>query len=99
MVKSKRKLVFPVSVSRRVYRGGGKGNGFLVLRGGKAIAAGIVVYLTVTLQFAKRFAQGGGADAAEFSQLLHGDRPVDLGQGLEYPFGRSCRIGLRRRST
>jgi len=56
MVEGKRKLVFPVSVSRGAYKGGGKGNGFFVFGGGKAVAAGIVAYLTTTAQFGERIA-------------------------------------------
>ena len=73
--------VFPVSVSLEAYRRG-KGNGWS-LRGSIELIASTIVSQRASLdQLSQAGANRGGAQAAEFAQLLDGDGLSQAGQDL-----------------
>lgn len=85
--------MFPVSVSAGVY-GVGKGNGG-ILEGELEVVTSIIADdLALLREFGQAGAEGGGADAAEFAQLLNRSRLVQLSQSLADAFqGRALRVG------
>ena len=85
--------VFPVSVSRRVYRAG-KGNGRCFRGGFELVALGGMGEASLLLELVQTLAHSGHAHAAELAQALHGQRCVGLGERLANPFQRLCsRLG------
>ena len=79
--------MFPVSVSLRSYREGKLGNG-PVVNIGQAKAAGLTVNQSLCPQLGQSGAEGGGFDAAEFSQFLDRSGAVETGQRLQDPLIR-----------
>ena len=75
--------VFPVSVSLGVYRVG-NGKQF------ELIASGVPHDFSLGGQFRQGGADGGGAHAAEFAQLVQRHRFLELSQSLTHPIHR-CR--------
>lgn len=71
---------FPVSVSRRLYRGCGKGNGCFGL--GEAVAVWTMYDAALSFEDGEGFTKGGGFHAAEFAQLPDGNGPLEPGHGL-----------------
>ena len=87
--------MFPISVSRRVYRGG-KGNGGRGSRWAQLITFGRVDQLVALFELIQAVTQGCGAQGAEFAQLLSGDRGLELSEGLAHLFqGRGWARGGR----
>ena len=76
------KGVFRVSVSLRIYRAA-KGKWQFEL-----IASGVPHDFSLGGQFRQCGADDGGANAAEFLQLLNRDRFLELSQSLTYPIHR-----------
>ncbi len=70
---------FPVSVAFRVYRAGNGQRQF------KLVAPSIPNHFTPSGELGQRGADLGGANAAEFLQLLNRDGIPDLGQRLAHP--------------
>ena len=86
------KSVFPVSVSLGVYR---VGNG---QRQSKLVTSGVPNDFALGGQFGQSRADGGGANGAEFLQLLNGDGFLELGRSLSHAFdGRGWSVRLKRR--
>jgi len=73
---------FPVSVSLGVYRAGNGKRQF------ELIASGVPHDFALVGEFGQSGADGGGAHATEFAQLVQRRRFLELSQGLTHPIHR-----------
>ena len=76
--------MFPVSVTPGVYRGG-KGNQWIIEVEFELVAAVVVANQALFGKLGQGGADGGGAQAAELTQPLHGDGFLQISQDTTNP--------------
>jgi hypothetical protein len=81
-VKGKLSQAFPVSVSRRFYRGIGKGNGW---SSDETEAKWAMHDDSLLSEGGQGFTECGGSDTAKFAELLKGKWPVERFHDLDHP--------------